>query len=154
MSAGPLAVLPLPDLAKPLRDALILRGRMNGKSVRDVAKEADCSPTTVHRIQQQHEDWMLAERREMQKKVLEGFGTPTHARMADASNPESRTGAQSYVALLRFLGWYDPQTLIQAGDTHIHGDVNVDASDRRALHLESVELRNLRDAHGTDDSHH
>jgi len=110
-----------PRLRKSKRDATILRARVEGKSLREAGALAGVSEATACRVAQRHEEWLAEERRKWQRKVLKGFDAPVRARVKDAGNPESRTGAASFRELREVLGW------VPRNDVHI-GDVNLDAS--------------------------
>ena len=122
-----LVCLPLPNLKDVARDAGILTGRAEGKSYEILANENRCGIGTAHRTVKAHEDWVDAKKRENTRKVLEGLPVATGARLTDASNPESRTGPQSYRGLLEGIGWIGKGSL-HIGDTHVSiGQVDIDA---------------------------
>jgi len=114
----------------------------NGAKQRDAARAAGVSQPTVSRIAQAHEEEIEAKRRAIQdgvaEMVLDGYASATQARLVDASAAESRTGPQSYRALMEAVG------LVGKGHTHV-GDVNVDQSvtavDARSVLLLTPEVR-------------
>lgn len=110
-----------PRLRKPERDAKILRARADGKSLREAGSLAGVSEATACRIVQKHEEWLEEKRREWQRKVLQGFDAPVRARVKDASNADSRTGAASFRELREVLGW------VPRADIHIGDNIDVEA---------------------------
>lgn len=138
--------LPLPDFAKPLRDALICRRRAEGASFREIGEETGVDKATAHRVATRFEDWVAAQKEEHTRNVLRRLPNATDARLTDASNAESRTGAQSYRVLLESLRW------VGNGDTHVHGDVNISAevidARRQCLQVDPSRLEELRAKYG------
>lgn len=94
-----------PALTKTERNARIIRARAEGKSYADAAALAECSDGTAFNVAKAHEEYVAAERRRVQLKVLERLGAPVDARIEDAANPQSRTGAASYREPRETLGW-------------------------------------------------
>ena len=114
-----LAKLPLPEFtgAKRLEKALAVRAAAAGASVREAAKQAGIGVGTAHRAIAKHEEFVEHARREHVRNVLERLDPATRARLEDAANADSKTGANSYRVLLESLGW------IGKGNVTINGDV-------------------------------
>ena len=116
-----LAVLPLPNFRKPMRDAAIIDARAKGLTMAEVAKEACTSERTAYRVQQEHKQFLDAQQQHWGKKVLAGFGRLIHGRMDAAADAENKQGARSFEALCeKLLGWG-----IRGGNVHIEGGVSI-----------------------------
>ena len=126
------APLPILEGRTAERTAVIIQAAAAGATVRQAARAADCSVGTAHASIAHHGEYVEQRRREHAVNVLERIDPATDARLTDASNPESRTGPQSYRALLESIAWIGKN-----GDTHIHGDVNVGSIDARSINLDS-----------------
>ena len=111
---------PPPDTAEmfnPERELHVLMDRARGDTFRAIAAKAGLVVSHVFHICKRHEAWLEAAKKRLQQNILEHVDSPTMARIADASNPESKTGAQSYRVLMEVAGL--------VGNTRIHIGDNV-----------------------------
>ena len=121
----------------------------NGSSQADAARALKVSASTVSRVVRARERDIEEMRREIQervaRKVLKGADKATQARLDDASDVESRTGPQSYRAVMEAVGVVGGVRNIE-----IHGDVDASVSvvDARSVQLLAPEERHaaLREA--------
>ena len=138
--------LPLPpNLKKPARDATIIQARAAGKTVPESAEAAGAPLRTAERTVAEHRDWIEEQKRRHAVMVLKRLEPATAARLDDAENPESRTGAQSYRVVLESLGWIGKQGDLIMGDKNV--SVEIDA---RSVTFHGVETSDLaRAANGS-----
>ena len=114
-----------PDgLWKPERDQYVLMARASGDTFHAIAKRAGLAVSNVFHICSRHSEWIEAAKKRIAQNILENFDNPTVARLVDASNPESRTGPQSYRALAEVAGIIGRGLQI-GGDLTINTQVNV-----------------------------
>jgi len=80
----------------------------NGSTQAEAARATNVSPATVSRVVKYHEQDIEEMKLDIQgiiaRNVLDGIEKATRARLKDASNPTSRTGANSYRALVEGVG--------------------------------------------------
>lgn len=137
--------------------ALILNALANGATGQEAATIAKCSRSTVVRTKSEYDGWLEDKRQELTTMVVEQLDAPIHARLADASNPDSRTGASSFKEL-RELAF--PSKGVHIGDnvqTNIQVNVEAptayDAGEHEALMREIAGARVVPASHedGTND---
>lgn len=138
---------------KPVHARIIaLRGE--GKSVRETALAVGRSERSVKYVTSAHRDaveaiqWIV--RRQIAEMTAERLQEVVTARLDDAANNESRTGAQSFVAVLKAFGVVDDKSSVHIGDVNV-GTVNI-SEDRRQIVLQgdSPELKALREKYGLE----
>jgi hypothetical protein len=95
------------------------------------------------RVAERFEAWVEQRKRRHVRNVLRRFGAPTDARLADAANEASKTGAQSYRVLLESIGWAGKGASVHIGDVNI-GQVTISDERRQVILSESPAERDAR----------
>lgn len=114
--------------------AHIVEGVAAGEAPCTVGARIGLGNNTALKTARTFEDMIERRRKELIAKVVRSFGEPVAARLRDASNDASRTGASSFLALMELLGWrQDRGSKIQIGD--VFNSVQVDG---RSVNLGSV----------------
>ena len=137
-----LTVLPLETLQELAKErnsgkkAQVVQAAAAGATVREAAKAAGVSIGTAHATIKKHDEFVQAEKERHVEKVLNGLEPATTARLIDASNPESRTGATSYRVLMESIGWIG-----RHGNVTINGDItnSVTLDQSQHAYLASIE---------------
>ncbi len=90
--------------ALPAKHSLILTSRATGSATTAIAKALSVSRRTVFNVCARHDDILAALRAHAAEIALRGIESAVEARLADACDAASPTGAESFHALLRFAG--------------------------------------------------
>jgi len=147
-----LAVLPLPELKNPLRDALILRERINGATQIEAATAAQCSRRTAQRVEAEHGDYLQAQKERGARTFLAQIDAIVPALAATATDPENRNQVNAFVALSEKLcDWGGKGGItLNTGDTYAVTNV-VDLSTHGAMSDEQRQRRaELLERYGMD----
>ena len=117
-----LAVLPLPELKNPLRDALILRERINGATIRETAQAAECSTATVDRTAAAHRDYVEAERQRLARTFLTQSEDGVRALCATMRDSANRNQVSAFKELSEKLcDWGGKGGVnVHVGDTYVN----------------------------------
>ena len=152
MTASALVALPLPELKNPLRDALILRERINGATIRETAQAAECSTATVDRTAAAHRDYVEAERQRLARTFLTQSEAGVRALCATMRDSANRNQVSAFKELSEKLcDWGGKGGItLNTGDTYAVTNV-VDLSTHGAMSDEQRQRRaELLERYGMD----
>ena len=147
-----LAVLPLPELKNPLRDALILRERINGATIRETAQTAQCGHATVERTTAAHTEYVEAEKQRLARTFLSESEDGVRALCATMRDSANRNQVSAFKELSEKLcDWGGKGGItLNTGDTYAVTNV-VDLSTHGAMSDEQRQRRaELLERYGMD----
>ena len=129
----------------PQQRAQIIWMKAEGSSNDEIEAAVGVSWSSIRRVVKAEQEPIKELQNELSfqiaGKVLTTVEQTTGARITDASDPSSKTGAQSYRSLMEAAGIIGKgrSAYIHHGDNHFHGDVNVNTQhvDARSLHMHS-----------------